>query len=178
MNELPDEELVKRAQGGDRAAFSVLTQRYYAKIFGYAYRSCGQRQDAEDVAQEVCIKLAQQLKGFRFESKFSTWLYRLAINCLNDFYRKQKSSRGKEVIFGDDFEVESGEPSAEERVQVKEVYCAVSRLSATLRDTVLLVCGEGMEYAEAGKILGCTENTVAWRMNEAKKQLSARLGGQ
>ena len=87
MHDIADEELVRRAQKGDRAAFATLVNRYYDKILGFAYRGCGQRQDAEDMAQEVCVKLAQNLSSFRFESKFSTWFYRLGMNAIQDYHR-------------------------------------------------------------------------------------------
>lgn len=176
MNDVADEELVRRAQKGERAAFHALVERYYPKILGFAYRGCGQRQDAEDMAQEVCVKLAQNLSSFRFESKFSTWFYRLGMNVIHDYHRKRKPTRQHEVIFEEGFDAASDDKSADEQLELKEVYTAVHGLSGTLRDTILLVCSEGLSHAEAGAILKCNENTVAWRINEAKKQLKAKLG--
>lgn len=176
MHDIADEELVRRAQKGDRAAFSALVDRYYGKILGFAYRGCGQRQDAEDMAQEVCVKLAQNLSSFRFESKFSTWFYRLGMNVIHDYHRKRKPTRQNEMMFEEGFDAPSDDLPADEVAAQQQVYRAVLTLSGTLRDTILLVCSEGLNHAEAGAILKCNENTVAWRINEAKKQLKAKLG--
>ncbi|MDA0240990.1 MAG: RNA polymerase sigma factor [Proteobacteria bacterium] len=82
-----DEEtaLIKRAQGGDKGAFERLLQTHYDVMYRTAYKWCGNKMDAEDITQTACIKLARSIDGFRFESAFLTWLYRLVINTAKDW---------------------------------------------------------------------------------------------
>src|SRR5512137_1381522 len=91
------QETIRRAQRGDRDAFSRLVEGHYASIFRFACRYCGDRQDAEDVAQQACIKLARAIGQFRFESAFSTWLYRLVINCARDWRKSQRAGMHEEL---------------------------------------------------------------------------------
>jgi RNA polymerase sigma factor (sigma-70 family) len=75
-----DELLIKKAQGGDAKAFETLLSLYYDHLYTFAYKWCANREDAEDIAQQACIKLARGLDQFRFESQFTTWLYRLVLD--------------------------------------------------------------------------------------------------
>src|SRR5690606_24279669 len=83
-----DAGLVARAQRGDRAAFAMLLEAHYERIYRLAYRWCGHREDAEDVAQDVAIKLAGALKGFDGRSAFTSWLYRIVLNAVRDRQRQ------------------------------------------------------------------------------------------
>jgi RNA polymerase sigma-70 factor (ECF subfamily) len=88
----PDQELLHLAANGDQKAFAQLVQRHQDKIFSLAYRYSRDRQDAEELAQEIFFKVWRHASAFRGESQFSTWLYRLAVNtCLN--YRQRKKTR-------------------------------------------------------------------------------------
>ena len=78
--ETPDETLALAAAGGDRAAFAVLVQRHYDRIYGLAYRLTGSRAEAQDMAQDICAALPAKLRNWRGEARFTTWLYRVVVN--------------------------------------------------------------------------------------------------
>lgn len=172
MDKNNDKELIKRAQGGDAQAFEALANAYYETMFRMAYKFCGNRQDAEDVTQEACMKLARNIGSFRHDSAFTSWLYRLTINTAKDWYksnnRHPKSDEGLETA-------QAGENN-EQQLYAKQVIAALHDLPEGERDAVILVLSEGLSHKEAGKILGCKESTVSWRIHEARKKLGALFG--
>ena len=167
------QETIRRAQRGDRDAFSLLVEQHYAAMFSFACRYCGDRQDAQDVTQQACIKLARSIEQFRFESAFSTWLYRLVINCARDWHKSQRS-RGCGERDGelDDVPVHDG---AESAVMLRQVIALVEQMGAGFRESLVLVLGEGLTHAEAAAILEVKESTVSWRLHEIRKRLNAGL---
>ena len=172
MQEKSDSELIGNALKGDARAFSVLVERHYMLMYKAAYKWCGTRADAQDIAQDAAIKLAENLHSFRFESAFTTWLYRLVINVAKDYMRKKNLRDGRELGLYEDMEMESGASSQEDQMAAREVMAALYDLPEKLRDAVLLVCCEGLSHKEAGEILDCAEATVSWRVHEARKQLN------
>ena len=83
-----DKALIRAAQGGDAQAFEQLLEAHYDTMYRFAYKWCGNRADAEDVTQQSCLKLARALDSYRFESAFTSWLYRVVINCARDWSRR------------------------------------------------------------------------------------------
>ena len=169
-----DEFLVGRAVAGEEHAFARLVERHYAMIFRVAWRWCGERTDAEDVAQEVCIKLARKLPSFRGEAAFTSWLTRMTINAAKDQLR-ERARREKDVsalAFVDELAVEDTRACED---QSHALWRAVRALPPRQRDAVLLVYGEGMKHVEAAKVLGCRESTLSWHVHEARRALEAQL---
>jgi RNA polymerase sigma factor (sigma-70 family) len=82
--------LIRQAQGGNSNSFAELVDLHYDTIYRFAWKWCGHRTDAEDIAQQACIKLAQSLKQFRFQAAFTSWLYRLVVSVAQDWQRSQK----------------------------------------------------------------------------------------
>src|SRR5262245_39762392 len=82
--------LIRRAQGGDVTSFARLLDLHYAMIYRVAWKWCGHRTNAEDIAQQSCIKLAGSLRQFRFQAAFTSWLYQLVISCAQDWQRAQQ----------------------------------------------------------------------------------------
>jgi RNA polymerase sigma-70 factor (ECF subfamily) len=167
------QETIRCAQLGDREAFSRLVEQHYAAMFSFACRYCGDRQDAQDVTQQACIKLARSIEQFRFESAFSTWLYRLVINCARDWHKAQRA-RG---YGGMDSEVEDVplHDNAEAAVMLRQVIGLVEQMGEGFRESLVLVLGEGLTHAEAAAILEVKESTVSWRLHEIRKRLNAGL---
>lgn len=167
-----DESLVAAAAAGDRAAFEALLRRHYDRIHGIAWQLTGSRADADDIAQEVCCALVEKIGSFRGEAKFTTWLTGITYNACRDFRRRRRSLGG----FLDKLTVLAGlsreEPHRDpyDGVWLKS---AIARLSPALRDTVVLVAGQQLSHAEVAAVLGIPEKTVAWRMHQARKLLSA-----
>jgi len=163
------EDRIRRAQRGDREAFARLVDDHYTAMFRFACKYCGNRQDAEDVTQQAFIKLARCIGQFRFESAFSTWLYRLVVNCARDWYRAQNHHGGSEMP-----ELATA-GNAESAVMLQQVCALVEGMGDGYRETLALVLGEGLTHAEAASILDVKESTVSWRVHEIRKRLNAEV---
>lgn len=167
-------ELVTRAQAGDRTAFAALLEAHYDFLYRTAYRWCGSREDAEDIAQEVAVKLAGALKGFDHRSAFTSWLYRIVLNAVRDRQRQgARAVRKAEALM-----VAGGEamaPTQEAGMIAAELWDAVRALPTKQRDAVMLVYGEDLSHKAAAEIMGTRESTVSWYVHEAKKTLKAML---
>lgn len=168
----PDEILANAAAGGDRAAFAVLVQRHYDRVFGLAYRLTGARAEAQDLTQDICAALPAKLQHWRGEARFTTWLYRVVVNAAHDRRRRQATHARAATGWGD-WEIARQDEITVQAEAQDWLAQAMTRLSVELRDTVALVLGEEMTQAEAGMILGVSEGTIAWRMSEVKKRLRA-----
>lgn len=163
-----------RARGGDREAFRELVARHYDFIFRTAAKWLGRRQDADDIAQEVCVKLATALGSFDGRSAFTTWLYRVTLNAVRDRQRAE-SRRGRYHDRLAEVHPDSDPGDQEEATAMRELWKAVRSLPNQQRDAVLLVYAEEKSHAEAGAIMGCKEATVSWHIHEAKKTLRGLL---
>lgn len=168
--ETGDKALALLAAKGDADAFRQLLERHYDTLFRIAYRFCGHREEAEDIAQDVCISLPAKLKTFKGEAAFSTWLYRVAVNRVKDWKRKQATAARVHSDYGEVEELRRGEALAASREQ-EWLNEMLARLSDDLRETAVLVVGEGMTHGQAAEVLGLKESTVSWRMSELKKAL-------
>lgn len=169
-----DAGLVARARAGDRGAFAELVTRHYDFIYRVACKWLGRRQDAEDVAQDVCIKLATAIGSFDGRSAFSSWLYRVTLNAVRDSQRAA-TRRGRHHDRLAEVHPEEAAAEQEEATTARELWAAVRLLPSQQRDAVLLVYAEDKSHAEAGEILGCKEATVSWHIHAAKKTLRGLL---
>lgn len=172
LMQTPDETLALAAAGGDRAAFAVLVQRHYDRIYRLAYRLTGTRVEAQDMAQDICAALPAKLRNWRGEARFTTWLYRVVVNAAHDM-RRRRATRARASVGWGDWEIARQDEIAVQAEAAEWLTTAMARLSPELRDTVALVLGEEMTQAEAGSVLGLSEGTVAWRMSEVRKRLRA-----
>jgi RNA polymerase sigma-70 factor (ECF subfamily) len=171
-----DPALVGRARDGDRDAFGRLVERHYDFIHRVAWRWAGNRSDAEDIAQDVCVRLGKAIRSYRGGSAFTTWLYALTLNAARDLKRKSARESTKTEAFGVHALVSGGEavePQAEDPAE--RMWAAVRKLPDKQREAVLLVYGEGLSHAEAADVMGSAEATVSWHVHEAKKRLKQLL---
>ncbi|GLQ55838.1 RNA polymerase sigma factor [Devosia nitrariae] len=166
--------LVHRAQKGDGAAFAELVAAHYDMIYRTAYRWCGERSDAEDVAQEVCIKLATAVAGFDGRARFESWLYRVTLNAVRDLQRA-RVRRGRQVAALAEVSPAAAPPDQEDAAATSQLWRAVRALPEKQRDAVLLIYAEEMTHAAAAEIMGCREATVSWHVFEARKTLRGLL---
>jgi RNA polymerase sigma-70 factor (ECF subfamily) len=166
--------LVNRAKAGDRLAFAQLLDDHYDFIFRTACKWTGKRSDAEDVAQDVCIKLATAIQSFDGRAAFSSWLYRVTVNMVRDMQRSS-SRRDKNVDAFALVHPEDDPGQQEESATAKELWKAVSALPEKQREAIMLVYAEEMTHADAAEIMGCKEATVSWHIHEAKKTLRGLL---
>lgn len=167
-----DETLAREAGTGDRPALQRLLERHHDTAFRFSYRLLGSRADAQDVAQEVCIRLVERIASFRGDSRFSTWLYQLVLNACRDHKRRQGRVREMQQGFVA-FHADATADWADSDSRVRWLYQALGRLKPDLRETALLILAEEVTQDDAATILGISAGTVAWRMSEVKKRLRA-----
>ena len=165
-----DRDLIGRARSGDRDAFGELVERHYDFVYRIAWRWAGNRSDAEDIAQDVCVRLGQAIRGFKGEGAFTTWLYAMTLNVARDLKRKAGRDAAKTEAFGVHALI-AGEAADDADDPAERLWAAVRRLPDKQREAVMLVYGEGMSHADAADAMGLAEATVSWHVHEAKKRL-------
>ncbi|MBP6964388.1 MAG: sigma-70 family RNA polymerase sigma factor [Armatimonadetes bacterium] len=179
-----DAVLVLRCQEGDTAAFEEIVARYKDGIYNYISRMISNRDEVEDLAQEVFVRAYSGLRSFRQESNLRTWLYRIANNLCIDKYRRWATERRllatpERVRDGDEGPRETDLPDTTHDPQIvceraelqQEVRAALSRLPDKLRAAILLYDMEGMSYEEIAEALGVPVGTVKSRLFNARMQL-------
>jgi RNA polymerase sigma-70 factor, ECF subfamily len=167
-----DEELVAKSVGGDAESFNELILRWERPIYALAYRTIGREEDARDVCQETFLRAFRALPAFRGQSKFSSWLYRIALNLCRDWMRRER--RTPVVQAPEDMDLielaAAAEPSEsiEDLVARKDQMRAVERVMATLpeeqRTAIVLKEYHGLTFQEIADIVGCPLSTVKTRL--------------
>ena len=166
-------ELIRRACQGDRAAFGQLVELHYDFIHAVAWKWTRNQSDAEDIAQDVCVRLGSAIRSFRGEGRFRTWLYTLVLNAVRDLARRTERDRRKTAEWRLDA---AAQAEATNEDEMQELWTAVQTLPPKQRDAVMLVYAEGLNHADAADVLGCSESTVSWHLHEARKRLRTILG--
>jgi RNA polymerase sigma-70 factor (ECF subfamily) len=188
----PDAAFVRAVQGGDMAAFDQLVIKHKDKLFNMVYWLLGDYQEANDCAQEIFIKVLKGIKKFRFQSSFSTWLYRIAINtCKNrrksSTFRWQKRTVSHENPKSSKqdnhpYEIQSGSPSPENSLEKKEriilIQKAVNALPQEQNRVIVLRDIQGLSYQEIADITGLNLGTVKSRLARARLELKNKLNGR
>ena len=173
-------QVIEACQQGDRDAFQSLFEAYKDKVFSIAvYSSGGDRTLAEDVTQQIFLKLFTAIRQFRGDSEFTTWLYRLVVNaCLDERRRSRRLLPwGTETTAAMD-NVSEKKPQERQyaRREVSEaVRVAIEELKPKFRLPILLKYIEGLSYEEIAEVMGCSKGTVASRLNRGHSQLAKRL---
>ncbi len=162
------QDCIERAQQGDEDAFERVLDEYYDVMYRFAYKWCRNTEDAEDVTQQACIKLANSISQFRFESAFSSWLYRLVINTAKDWSKSQARHQGEESTAAEEPAAKSDSESA---TYLQQVLRLLDGMAEGFKETALLVFAEGWTHLEVAETLGIKESTVSWRIHEIRKQL-------
>ena len=186
-----DSELVKAFQAGDKAAFDTLVLRHKDKLYNLCYWFLGDAQEANDSAQEVFIKVFRSLRKFRFESAFSTWLYRIAANtCKNRLKSSEFRQKAKRVRFDNPGKIEDGQYAEEiqdktsspmieleKKERMMLIHKAIASLPTDQSTVVVLRDIEGLSYEEVANITGINSGTVKSRLSRARQQLRKKLRG-
>ncbi len=169
-----DAELVVQSQQGSPAAFEELVRLHQHMIHSLTFRMTGSLADAEDLAQETFLRAWAQIGSFRGGAKFSTWLYRIAVNaCLN--WRQSEARRFQlHARAAEEISPPPGEGNSPGD-QANEVQTALLKLPAKQRAAIVLTIYDGLNHAEAAQVLGCSETTVSWRVFSAKRKLKRQL---
>jgi RNA polymerase sigma-70 factor (ECF subfamily) len=178
--QLIDGNVIEACQQGDRDAFQLLFETYKDKVFSLAvYTVGGDRAVADDVTQQIFLKLFTAIRQFRGDSEFTTWLYRLVVNACIDERRKRK----RWLPWGETEIVAMKDPAERKpqekqfaRLEVAEaVHAAIAELKPKFRLPILLKYIEGLSYEEIAGVMGCSKGTVASRLNRGHSQLAKRL---
>jgi RNA polymerase sigma-70 factor (ECF subfamily) len=157
-----DEELVARSRGGDTDSFNQLVSRWERPIYALAYRTLGREEDARDVCQETFLRAFRSLGGFRGQAKFSSWLYRIALNLCRDWIRRERRApvvqapEGVDVVelAGEQGPVESIEEIVSRRDMGAIVQRAMTKLSEEQRTTIILKEYQGLTFQEIADLQG------------------------
>ncbi len=187
-----DTELIRAVQAGDIAAFDKLVLKHKDKLFNMVFWFLGDYQEADDCAQEIFIKIFKAIKKFRFESTFSTWLYRIAMNtCKNrvksSAYRWKKKTVSiegpKSSKDGNPFhEIENGSSSPAKELEKKErlmlIQNAINSLPEAQNQMVVLRDIQGLSYQEIADVTGLSLGTVKSRLARGRLELRNRLKGR
>src|SRR6266480_2723612 len=148
---------VVRSRNGDHQAFETLIRNYQRMIHSLCFRMTGSLADAEDLAQETFIHAYEHLASFRAEARFSSWLYRIAMNqCLN--WRKRKARRDQ---LHKDWSEQAQDVSGSDSSVAQSIQDALMKLHTKQRAAVILTTYDGLSHAEAARVLGCSETTVS-----------------
>lgn len=177
---MTDEQIVDRVRKGETRLFDQLVRRYQDPVYGMAARFMGAGADAEDVAQEVFLKVFRGLAGFKGEAKFSTWLYRVTFNLCADWLRRNRKPGRKAVAIEEAGELRDGrvdlEGSLLESEERERVNRALASLDERYRSVIVLLYYQKLPYEEIATILGVPVKTVETRLYRARKMLREALG--
>ncbi|UCE41996.1 MAG: sigma-70 family RNA polymerase sigma factor [Candidatus Aminicenantes bacterium] len=183
MEALPDDQLVILARKGDVDAFTELARRHQEKIFRTVLWMTKNQQDADDLCQEAFLNAFKHLKNFKQRSSFATWIYRIAVNLTLNFLKRKMREKKRSVIPVEDcFQKESGSthPISPENISLRKelrqrLNQAIDSLPDPYKMSFFLVVFQGMAHGQAAEVLGCSENTISWRMYKARKMLQSKL---
>jgi len=178
-----DGEWIRGCLAGESAAWESLLKTYTRKIYNLCYRFTGKVEDADDLTQEVFVKVFQTLRSFdHAQGSFSTWLHRVARNHLVDHYRRTRKDRMTTSLEDDAGRAEqhpspAAGPTAllEARERREQLQRALDQLSPDLREAVVLRDFEDLDYAEIAQVLGVPAGTVKSRINRGRLELARVL---
>lgn len=181
-----DVELVLKAQQGDVHAFDELVERYHGKIYGLTYNMTSNREDAEDLTQEVFVKAFQALPRFKGKSSFYTWLYRIAVNKTINYRKKRNRKRAlsldqfdQEIKTDEVYHDLTSKGSPLRNVSLTELQKkmneALQTLSEKHRTVVVMHDMQGIPHEEIAKVVGASVGTIRSRLFYARRQMQAEL---
>jgi RNA polymerase sigma-70 factor (ECF subfamily) len=181
--DLTDEELVQRSVGGDTDSFNQLIRRWEKPIFALAYRTIGREDEARDVVQDTFLRAFRGLAGFKGQAKFSSWLYRIALNLCRDWMRRERRAPVVATPDGVDLVELAGEGDqavrADELVVRKDLSRAVAAAMRLLpedqRAAIVLKEYHGLTFQEIADLLGCPLSTVKTRLYQGMTVLRREL---
>jgi len=177
-----DTDLISRAAGGDSSAFQALVERHRSMVYRVAYQFAGNHHDAEDIAQEVFIKVYRSLDRFRQDAQLTSWMYRIVMNACIDHRRRQRPA--VTAPFGEEAEqrmlnTPEDTPGPEERAYAGELgqvlESEIGRLPNGQRVVFVMRHHQGMKLCEIADALGLAEGTVKRQLHAAVHRLRQAL---
>jgi RNA polymerase sigma-70 factor (ECF subfamily) len=185
-----DSALIESFLAGDERAFDLLVNRYKNKVFNICFRMLGDYEEANDSAQETFIKVFRTLKGFRFRSSFSTWLYRITVNTCKNKLSSLKYRFNRMMVrldkpnpkTGGSIEVQSKGTNPHNSLERRErelfIQRALDSLPKEQKMVVVLRDVEGLSYEEVARVTGLARGTVKSKLSRARDRLREKLKGQ
>lgn len=179
-----DAELMLRVKEGDSASFALLLERHRTPVIHFLYRMVQSQAIAEELAQEVFLRVYRSRATYEPTAKFTTWLFRIATHLALNFLRDGKNEKGQESLDGDkdnpsSIQVADRQPTIEQvlvrRVKLEEIRRAVQTLPDKQRAAVLMHKYEEMEYSQIARVLNCSESAVKSLLFRAYETLRSRL---
>jgi RNA polymerase sigma-70 factor (ECF subfamily) len=185
-NMTSDEDLVARSIDGDTESFNQLVKRWERPIYALAYRTLGRDEDARDITQETFLRAFRSIGGFRGQAKFSSWLYRIALNLCRDWIRRERRAPVVQAPEGVDVIELASEPDPGESVEEtvtrrnlsEHVQRAMGALSEEQRSTIILKEYQGLTFQEIADLQGCPLSTVKTRLYQGLTVLRRELDRQ
>jgi len=177
-----DTDLISRAAGGDSSAFQALVERHRSMVYRVAYQFAGNHHDAEDIAQDVFIKVYRSLDRFRQDAQLTSWMYRIVMNACIDHRRRQRPAVA--APFGEEAEqrmlnTPEERPDPEERAYAGELgqvlESEIGRLPNGQRVVFVMRHHQGMKLSEIAEALGLAEGTVKRQLHAAVHRLRQAL---
>ena len=169
-----DPSVVKKAQRGDEEAFSVIVRAYHVPVFNYVLRSVGDREHAEDLTQDVFVRVWRALPQYGFRAKLTTWIFQIAKNVVLDDIRSRKN-RVQPIELVPELAPAVPEPPIEQAELIRALWVAVEELSVDLKTALVLRDVVGLSYNEIAATLDVPLATVKWRIYSARNAVQLAL---
>lgn len=177
-------DLIRRAQARDAAAFDALVDRYSARLYGYLYRLTGSRHDAEDLLQELFVRVVKMIGRYEHDGRFEAWLFRIATNLVRDRVRRTRTTLGLPTTAADNEltgfagDGEAADPSR--RMEAAEaadrLQQALSRLSEAEREVVMLRHFSDLSFKEIAEMMNTPLGTALARAHRGLGRLRQLMG--
>ena len=174
----PDMAVIRRAQRGDERAFALIVRAYEAPIFNYVLRMVGDRTLAEDLTQDVFLRVFRGLRGYSRRARFTTWLFQVAKNRVIDEMRAAERRPRTLVAIEDAPQLEVVDAPIEQSEAIHILLSEVDKLSPDLKESLLLRDIAGLSYNEISDTLDVTLATVKWRIFKAREEVQQALEEQ
>ena len=173
--EQPDQDILRKAQRGDQQAFAIIVRAYERPIYNYVLRMVGDRGLAEDLTQEVFVRIHHGLPGFSLRSKFTTWMFQVTKNRVLDELRAIERRPNRFVNIDDIPPLQVLDAPIERAETITALWRAIDDLTVDLKMALLLRDLVGLSYNEISDSLEITLSTVKWRIYKAREEVQAAL---
>lgn len=179
--ELNENKLIERASGGDPSAFNRLMEVHERRMYAVALRMCGNREDAQDCLQEAMLRIYRSISGFKGQSSFGTWVYRITMNtCLDELRRKKnKQNTSLDSLLDTGWSPQDESASPEKHAIKSEtrrlLHQAIQDLPEDMRSAIVLRDIQGLSYEEIAQALDINVGTIKSRISRGREKLREKL---